>query len=848
MPDVISSPTADLQGFLQERAPRVLEGWYEAVRWSALAFRSRAELHARLSEIWEEATAFLLDQGGTPEEAEAIGAAFAPLRVRPEVVGQIPAALMSGLYDDVPSGLRDVIRERAQPLIVGITTGLYRAGTDRLLEEQEEIREAYARSLRQAEERLRVMHAGIESSLNGVALISLDGVITYVNGAFLEMWGYTSDAEVVGRHISAFGEWKGDIELTLQLLAEHGGWMGELVAYRADGSPFDVQASVSAVGDDAGRPTQLMTFFVDVTQRKTIQEALRRRAIQAAFLNRIGEEIASERTAEEVLERAVQLAHETFGFHQVSVLLVDPETKVLEPAALAQSGASVECAHCGRSVGDGITGWVAQHNRTLVVNDVTADPRYWKCPVDPGPMGSELSVPISGGDQVVGVLDVQSPMREAFGSSDRIVLETLADQIAVALDNAKLYRALEGELSRRRKVEEALRRGLQRIETVHEIDQAILGARSTEEIAESVVHRLQGLVSCQRVSIDLFDWDADEVLVLAATQTTGKGRAASGTRFPLTQHAWLSELWERGGSVLVADARELPQSAPIVRLVTEEGIKSFLTAPIGFGGELVGILTLGSDRVGGFEAEDRVIVEEVADTVSIAIQQARLFDSVKRQGSRLRRAIGRLAEAEETERRRVVRELHDQVGQNLTALDLNLSLVRTHVERRGITDLRKRLDDSLALVAQTNERIRELMSELRPPVLDDYGLLSTLHWYGDRFSSRTSIEVAVRGREEVSSRLPSQVENALFRICQEALNNVAKHAHADLVTIGLSARDGVIRLRISDNGMGFDPGKTGQGSWGLLTMRERAESIRAECRIETNSAGGTSVLVEVPAS
>ena len=849
MPD-LTSPIPDLRSFLEERAPRVVDAWYDAVWRSAVAFRSHSDLRARLSEIWADATAFLLREGGTPNEAEAIGAAFVRLHIRPEAVGQIPVALVSALHDDVPPDLGDIIRERVSKLMIGMASGLHRAGMDALLEQQEEIRAAYARSLRQAEERLRVMNAGIEGSLNGVALIDLNGVINYVNGAFLEMWGYPSDADVVGRHIGSFGDWEGDIELALRLLAEQGGWVGELVARRADGTRFDVQASVSPVPDDAGRPTQLMTFFVDVTRRKTIQEALRRRAIQAAFLNKIGEEIAGERTAEEVLARAVQLAHETFGFYQVSVLLVDPETERLEVAALAQRDGPFECTRCGRSLGEGITGWVALNNRTLVVNDVSKDPRYWDCPADPRPVGSELSVPIGGGDEAVGVLDVQSPMRDAFGSSDRVVLETMADQIAVALDNAKLYQALQEELAQRQRAEEALRKGLQRIETVHEIDQAILGAQSTEEIAQSVVQRLRDLVPCQRASINVFDWEADEVVVLAATQTTGAGRAATGTRFPLTQQGWLADLWERREAVLVPDARELPQSSPMIRLVTGEGIKSFLTAPIGFGDQLIGILTLGSDRIAGFEAEDKVILEELADTVSIAIQQARLFDSVKRQGDRLRRAIARLAEAEETERRRVVRELHDQVGQNLTALDLNISLVRTHLERRGITDLRKRLDDSLALVSQTNERIRELMSDLRPPVLDDYGLISTLHWYGDRFASRTNIEVAVRGREEVASCLSSQVENAMFRICQEALNNTAKHAEADLVTIALSARDGVIRLRISDNGVGFDPNRAGGGreSWGLLTMRERAESIGAECRFESNSAGGTSVVVEVEAS
>jgi two-component system sensor histidine kinase UhpB len=286
----------------------------------------------------------------------------------------------------------------------------------------------------------------------------------------------------------------------------------------------------------------------------------------------------------------------------------------------------------------------------------------------------------------------------------------------------------------------------------------------------------------------------------------------------------------------------------MIQVIRDEGLKSFIAAPIRLGGELIGIMGLGADRVDGFEPEHGPIVEEVADSLAVAIQQAHLLDSVRRQGERLRDTMARLAEAEEAERRRVVRVLHDRVGQNLTALDLSLSLVRSQLDDHRLQGLCSRLDDSLSLVEQTNVRVRQLMADLRPSVLDDYGLLATLRWYAEQFSSRMGVEVAVRGEEEAAYGLPAHVENALFRIAQEALHNTAKHAQATEATVALTARQGAVQLTISDNGVGFEPAevRNDRSSWGLLTMRERAESVGARCSIQTDPGQGTCVVVDVP--
>lgn len=831
---------------LQGRSEMVVEGWYQAVRSSAVALRSPAEVRRILSGVFDEVVAFLTSEDGSGGNAEAIGASFIPLRIRPDAVGRVLGVLIASLRD-LPGAAADVVEARLSDLIAGVASGLYRAKTHALLEEQEEIRAAYARALRAAEEELRVKDAGIESSLNAIVMLDLDGRLTYVNPAFLEMWGYETDRDVLGRHVSEFGGWQGDIDKTLELLSEQGGWVGELVAERVEGAHFDVQASVTLVRDDAGAPSQLMVFFVDVTERNRTQRALERRATHATFLNRIGEQIYGVRTPEEVLERAVYLTQETFGYHQVAVLTIDRQTDELVGTAIAGTLDEGVPDYCRLPLGQGITGRVVERGRMLVVNDVRADPDYVRLAPRPVPTRSELAVPIVVGGEVAAVLDVQSPHVGAFEESDRVVMETLADQVSAAMENARLYEALQQELAQRRKAEVSLRRNVRRLETLRDLDQAILVAKSGEEVAQAALRHLRRLIPCQRASIDLVDFEAGEVTVLAALQTVGEGEAATGASFPLTQRRLLLEMLGDRQSVIVDDISQLPQTSPLIRTVRAEGLRSFVVAAIRARQELIGFVSLGSNRERGFRSEHRPILEEVAASVAIAIQQARLLDSVKRQGERLRDAMGRLAEAEEAERRAVVRALHDRVGQNLTALDLNLSTVRGQLDDHGLPELSSRLDHALSLVEETTERIRRLMTDLRPPVLDDYGVLAALHWYVDRFSVQTGVAVKVRGDEEAAKDLPGHVQNALFRIAQEALNNIAKHARATEASVNLVARGMGVQLTVSDNGVGFEPEELGQerGSWGLLTMRERAESVGAEFSIESRSGEGTCVVVRV---
>ena len=231
-----------------------------------------------------------------------------------------------------------------------------------------------------------------------------------------------------------------------------------------------------------------------------------------------------------------------------------------------------------------------------------------------------------------------------------------------------------------------------------------------------------------------------------------------------------------------------------------------------------------------------------------------LEELVAQRTQRLRDLTARLAEVEEAERRQLARELHDQVGQNLTALSFNLKALQTQIPafvdrpQEIVDQSSARLDDSLALVKETTRRIRDVMDNLRPPALEEYGLTAALRWYGTVIASRTNIPVTVHGKEP-TPRLAPAIETALFRVVQEALANVANHARATEAQVTLDTAQGRVRMVVADNGVGFDPERLHQPAerqrWGLLLMAERAEAVGGHCRVESATGEGTQVIVEV---
>jgi PAS domain S-box-containing protein len=232
-------------------------------------------------------------------------------------------------------------------------------------------------------------------------------------------------------------------------------------------------------------------------------------------------------------------------------------------------------------------------------------------------------------------------------------------------------------------------------------------------------------------------------------------------------------------------------------------------------------------------------------------------ESLREQRALLTKAAGdllaltrRLVEAEEAERRRLARELHDRVGQTLSALGLNLNAALATLGADASGPIHERLIDSLALVESTAQTIEQVMADLRPPLLEEYGLGAALQRHADDFARRTGVAVAFDDSAKEGARsLRLEVAVGLFRIAQEALNNVAKHAAAKQVRMALSLQGLDAVLSIIDDGRGFDLAAAArQQRWGMRTMRERAEAAGGRIDVASAPGKGTSVVASVQIS
>jgi PAS domain S-box-containing protein len=300
--------------------------------------------------------------------------------------------------------------------------------------------------------------------------------------------------------------------------------------------------------------------------------------------------------------------------------------------------------------------------------------------------------------------------------------------------------------------------------------------------------------------------------------------------------------------VLMRYKSPLDRNAMIENLKNECKVKDFevgLLTKTGKTKEVFLSAILDSDIISG-------MVMDITERKQIERERRDLLEKLRNSQEQLQGLLRRLVEMQEADHRFLAGELHDQIGQNLTGLSINLNIIYSQFSGEFDRNNRnkkmiKRIEDSLKLVEDTIERIRNIMAGLHPPVLEDYGLLVAMRWYSERFSERTGVSVGLK-TEELSQRLPLVVETALFRIFQEVLTNVAKHAEAKNVSTTLQEINGRVRLSITDDGIGFAPADIHlkeKPRWGLITMEERAKALGGDLHIESVHGKGTRVIVEL---
>ena len=245
-----------------------------------------------------------------------------------------------------------------------------------------------------------------------------------------------------------------------------------------------------------------------------------------------------------------------------------------------------------------------------------------------------------------------------------------------------------------------------------------------------------------------------------------------------------------------------------------------------------------------FDEEDIRLCSTLADQIGHAIRRARVIEALSRKQADLRAVSESLEKRLEEDRRRIARELHDELAQSMTAAKINLGLLRT-LTRGAAPGVRRAILETEAVVRSTIEDTRRIAMDLRPSMLDELGLVPALRWYADTFSRRTGVGVDVQAN---GGGGPAQkdVNTLLFRFFQEALTNVARHARARHVRIGLSGFNGSLRAVVADDGIGMRQGGAPDQGLGLLGMRERIERVGGVLSIKSRPGRGTRLVADIP--
>lgn len=520
-----------------------------------------------------------------------------------------------------------------------------------------------------------------------------------------------------------------------------------------------------------------------------------------------------------LLQKLVETAAELTGARYAALGVIDEAGNALE--RFVTSGVTDETrAEIGDPPhGRGILGVLIHDAEPLRLRHIAEDPRSVGFPPNHPAMDTFLGVPVMLRGIAFGNLYLTEKADGAqFTAEDEEIVTLLAAQAAVAIENARLY--------------ESATRWSRQLETLHEVVRSIVDETDVERLLGLVCARLRELAGARLALAALaIDRDGDLRIVSADGEDEDAARAVVGHLLD-RRHSKVGAVLDRGQSARVDSLYDDPEVAQAEARAL--GARTGLYVPLVAHGRGLGVLAI-HDKLtasGRFTDEDLRLAEIFAARAAIAVA---LTERVARD------TVRRVVAAQEEERRRLALELHDETGQALTSILLGLKAIGTAKTKQEAEQAEA---DVRSLVVQALQDVRALAVELRPSALDDFGLAAAVERLAQTFEERSGIETTAQATLE--GRLPPEVETVLYRVVQEALSNVVKHAEADHVSIVISQRDGRVAATIDDDGRGFAESGVREEALGLLGMRERLALVGGTLQIESTPGAGTTIAAQVP--
>ena len=525
--------------------------------------------------------------------------------------------------------------------------------------------------------------------------------------------------------------------------------------------------------------------------------------------------LSSELSLEAVLQKLVETSVTLTGARYGALGVLDPSGQHLERFLTVGVDEETRAAIGDPPAGRGILGVLIREAAPLRLHDLSTDPRSVGFPPGHPVMSSFLGVPIALRGVAYGNLYLtEKEGGEDFTEEDEEAVVMLGSQAAVAIENARLY--------------ESATRWSAQLESLNEVMNVLVTEFDLTRLLQLIATRLRDLLGARTVTIALPHGAAARIEAAAGED------AEDYVGMQLARRSKTMRVLERRRSERVDSVLDDPEVDH--ESARRLGAATSLYVPLVVRDAAMGVVAAHDKQRPDprFTDDDVRIAEIFAGRAAVAVE---LSQRVARD------ALQRVVTAQELERRRLARELHDETGQALTSILLSLgALEEAHDER----ELRAAIADVRELVRSTLQDVRQLAVELRPKVLDDFGLVAALERLTQSFGEQTGISVQFQHVLPTSGRLPQEVETALYRIVQESLTNIVKHARATSVSVVLTRKDDSVSVVVEDDGVGFEPGRESDGGIGLAGMRERVALLGGRLAIESRPGAGTTFVAEVP--
>jgi nitrate/nitrite-specific signal transduction histidine kinase len=539
-----------------------------------------------------------------------------------------------------------------------------------------------------------------------------------------------------------------------------------------------------------------------------LEQRVADRTQELAALNAVANVVSRSLDLDQVLGDALDKTLEVTGLQAGGIYLLQEEPGVATIAVSRGLNPDFVDQIDNLQVGEGFTGRVIQSGEPLIVQDLSADQRLTRPVVQERGFHSAAIVPLISRGKVLGTLFVITREYHEFSPQGIELLASIGHQVGVAVENARLFTQAEGRM--------------RELEALYSADEQLYRHLDLDQVLQTLVEVAVDILQADKGSLLVWDAQRERVVVRAALGFSPRTMAQMS--FALGEGT-VGRVVATGEPVIVEDVQS--DSRVSTHITEPEGICSFMHVPIEIDGQIFGVFNADYTQPRAFGREEQRLFMALAQRAALAIENAQLYGHARQ-----------VAVFEE--RQRLARELHDAVTQTLFSASL-IAEVLPRLWELNPAEGRQRVRELHELTRGALAEMRALLVELRPAALEEAELSDLLRQLADSITGRARVPVTLH--LERTCPLPYHVKVALYRISQEALNNVAKHSGASQATISFRCEPDMAELSVRDDGRGFDPRSVPPEHLGLGIMRERAEAIGATLEIESQIGQGTQVRV-----